>query len=242
MGRETGRRNCAAGGEVRRTALLLTAALLVAIASPPTPAAAEMLRCASHSLNRQEIADAAAVARRALPSSVHLVATGACWNPHSARVWLETSKVVTPEGVNQWWVVWCQGDESTWTCDAPKFKQAILVTLPVGDETRRVELSFDKPISLERARALTARALAIYGDPTARIPTCSGKDIEKPPSDPHGVAGPLLRVDPIGVTVSRHDTRDSVELEEVYLDFEFLRTEDDSAMQVPCWLGVIVVT
>jgi hypothetical protein len=88
MARATGRRYCSAGDRFRWGVALLPAALLVAAARP------------------------------ALPSSVHLVALGACWNPHSALVWLETSKVLTPEGVQEKWVVECQRDESTWKCDS----------------------------------------------------------------------------------------------------------------------------
>jgi hypothetical protein len=108
----------------------------------------------------------------------NLVATGACWNPDFARLGLETSKVRTPEGVQQWWVMLCERDDSNWSCDPPEFKQSILVTLPVCNETHRVELSFDTLTSLERARALAERALAIYADPTSRVPTCSSEDVE----------------------------------------------------------------
>jgi hypothetical protein len=223
--------------------VFFSAALLVAIAAPPLPAVAQMLRCASHSLSRQEIARAEAAARPALPSAIHLVAAGACWNPDFARVWLETPKVLTLEGVQQKWAVGCQRKESTWTCDAPEFKQVIVVTLQVGGDTRRVELNFDQGTSLRRARALAARALAIYADPTSRVPTCGDGTVENPPSDPHQSAGPYLRGDPIKVTVSRRDIRDSVELEDIYREFEFPRAEDDASMQqAPCWLDVIVVT
>ena len=243
MARAAANKFGSAGGRSRGGVAFLFAAVLVAIAARPMPAVAQMLRCASHSLSRQEIARAEAAARPALPSAVHLVSTGACWNPDFARVWLETSKVLTPEGVNQWWAVWCQRDESTWTCDPPEFKQSTLVNLPFGDQTRWVELSFDTSISLGRARALTARALAIYGDPMSRLSTCSNAGMEDPPSDPHDGAGSLLRADPIVVTVSRRETRDSVELEDVYRDFEFLaEAQDPEVQQAPCWLAEIVVT
>lgn len=234
--------NCPVGDGVRWVAVFLSAALVTATTAPPMPAAAQMLRCAGHSLSRQDIISAETAARPALPSSVHLVATGACWNHNSALVWFETSKVLTPEGVKQWWAERCQRDQSTWKCDAPEFKQAILVTLPFSDETRRVELSFDKLISLKRARALAARALAIYGDPTSRLPTCSNEGIENPPSDPHGIAGSVLRADPIVVPVSRTETRDSVTLEGVSRDFEFPALEDPAMPHAACWLAVIVVT
>jgi hypothetical protein len=207
------------------------------------PAVGQMLRCASHSLSVQEIARAEAVARAALPSSVRLVATGACWNVDFARVELDTPTVVTPERVKQNWTVWCQRDESTWACEPPEFKQAILVTLPVGNKTRRVELHFDKLTSLPRARALAERTLALYADPTSRVPTCGNGDVENPPSDPHRDTASFARADPIRVTVSRRDSTDSVELEDVYREFEFrAASEDPELQQVTYWLDVIVVT
>ena len=240
MARAIGHQSWTVGVVARCAAAFLAAAFVVSVLGPSPPAVAGQLRCASHSLSRQEIAHAEAVARPALPSRVHLVVTGACWNRDFARVGLETPKVLTPAGVQQKWVVWCNRYELAWTCDPPEFQQSILVTLPVANEVRRVELNFDKLISLERARALTARALAIYGDPAARIPTCSGEDIENPPSDPHGTDS-LARANPIHVTVSRNETKDSVELEEVYREFEF-PLSGEPEMQTPCWLDVIVVT
>lgn len=216
----------------------LPAAVLCAMAFQPIPAVAAQLRCASDSLNRNEIARAQAVARPALPASSQLAVAFACWNPDFARVGLETPKALTPDGVQQWWSVACQRDESTWACEPPEFNQFISANLPVRDQSHPVELSFGRGIALERARELASRALSIYADPASRLRDCGTiEDSPKGPVGMHRSDKQTSADEPFHVNVIRDGLMDSVWLDDVDVSISF----DPAGKQSPCWLDIVVV-
>jgi hypothetical protein len=235
------RRFCSAGGKTRWGAVLLAAAVLAVPALHPIPSAAAETDCASQSLNRQDIAKVEAVARPTLAPSIHLEVTYACWNPDHSRAEVSTPKVLTPEGVQQWWAVSCQRDESTWACDRPELKQFIAVDLAVEDQSHAVELSFGQGIPVARARSLAARALTIYADPEARIRDCSsieGRGIEPVRSHRHD-----KRASPTGpfhVNVLRDGSMDSVWLDDVDVRISFDAGNNPAGERGPCWLDIVV--
>src|ERR1700685_4195479 len=82
--------------------------LLAGLVGVPGKASAAALKCASHSLNREDASKAEAVARAALPGSARPFVSGACWNPRNSYAWIETRTSKMAEGVKQWWEVLCR--------------------------------------------------------------------------------------------------------------------------------------
>lgn len=199
---------------------------------------AAQMDCASYSLSRNEIARALAVARPTLPISVRLEVSFACWNPDHALAVLETSRVLTTEGVQQWWAVSCQRNESTWACDRPEFKQFIVVNLAVGDQPHAVELSFGKEIAGARARALAAQALTFYMDTGSPLRDCSTiEDSAKSPVGSHRGDKRMSAAEPFHVNVIRDGSTDSVWLNDVDVIISF----DPADKWSPCWRDIEIV-
>jgi len=235
------RRNLVNADASRRLIAFLSAAVLAGMSVLPVPTVAAELRCSSHSLKRDEIARAEAVARKAMPS-VHLALTDACWNPDQELAELATPQVRTPEGVLQWWAFSCQRDESAWTCDPPEFKQLIEADLPVSDQPHLVELSFDRGISLERARILASRALSIYSDPATRLRLCG--TIEESAAEPLTIHGTDKRTSDdasFHVKVTRDGLMDSVWLDDFDVKISFGASTNPADEQRPCWQSLVVV-
>jgi len=236
------RRFCSAGGAIRWGVVLLTAVVLAGPAAHPIPSAAAEMDCASQSLNRQDMAKVEAVARPALPASVRLQVTDACWNPDHSWAEVTTPKSRTPEGAQQWWAVSCQRNESTWTCDHPELKQFIAVDLAAGDQSHAVELSFGQGISVASARSLAARALTIYADPEPRIRDCSS--IEESGTAPARSRRHDKRAspaEPFHVNVIRDGLMDSVWLDDVDVRISFDAANNPAGERSPCWLDIAVV-
>jgi hypothetical protein len=222
--------------------VLLGAALLVGITTLAMPTFAAEARCAGHSLNRDEIAHAEAVARGVLASSAHLAVTDACWNGDFALAELATQKATTSEGVQQWWVVSCQREASTWTCDPPEFKQFIAGDLPVTGQPHLVELSFERSIPLSRARSLASRALSIYSDPASRLRPCG--TIEASTKEPVAIHRADKRASADGsfhVNVTRDGLMDSVWLDDVEVKISFDATTNPAQEHSPCWQNVVSI-
>jgi hypothetical protein len=112
-------------------ALALTVLLGLAV---PDIAHAQMLICASHSLNRDDANRLKIAARAVVPKSARVWVEGACLNPGGALGFVETRKVVTAEGVQQWWTLRCQRDAEDWECDAPGFKQFIATSIEAREQ------------------------------------------------------------------------------------------------------------
>lgn len=226
----------------RRRFGFLAAAVFAGSAILPIPTVAAVLRCASHSLTREEIARVEAVARADLPASGRLDVTFAYWNPGVAAAQLATRKSRTREGAQQWWAVSCQRNESTWTCDPAEFKQFMSVELPGGDQSHAVALSFGKGIPHARARSLASRALSIYLNPASRLPDCgTGVESGTRPVAPYRTDTRASAAEPFHVTVSRDGLTDSVALEDVEVNISFDATSNPVGEQSPCWESVVVV-
>ena len=222
---------------------LCTIALLWVILGVPGMVVAAELKCASHSLNRDDQSRVTAVARATLPHSVRLFISGMCWNPQNAYAWMETRRSINGQGVQQWWELSCGREQLEWQCDPAKFKQLIKLSLAIDNQLHELELSLDKGTTLERARLLAARALNTYTDPDSRLPGCE-------------IAGPKDRglVDvhrgnqlpsggkPIHVSLSRDGLVETVFLDDVSVAIEFPANTDDATPQASCWNDVVVVS
>src|SRR5580704_9859723 len=81
-------------------------------------AAAAVLKCASHSLNREDAFKVKAIARSSLPRSTQSSLSWACWNPENAYARIETRQSGTPDGVKRWWEILCRREgQAEWHCD-----------------------------------------------------------------------------------------------------------------------------
>ena len=222
-------------GATRWAITWLSAAVFAAMTVQPILAAAAPEICAAYSLSRNEMARALAAARPALPASLHVQVMDACWNPDHALADLETSRVLTTQGVQQWWAVSCQRSDSTWTCDRPDFKQFIVVNLAVGDRSHAVELSFGQEIALTRARALASQALTLYVDPESRLRDCNTiEDVAKSAVGSHRSDKRKSSAEPFHVNVIRDGSADSVWLNDV----DVIISVDPVGGRSPCWRDI----
>jgi hypothetical protein len=82
-------------------AIALAALLGVAV---PGVARAQTLICARHSLGHDDANQLKVAARAVVPKSAHIFIESACVNPGRALRFVETQRIVTAEGVRQWWL------------------------------------------------------------------------------------------------------------------------------------------
>lgn len=204
---------------------------------------AQMLKCASRDLDRDDRNKLKAAARALVPRSEVLV-MGACRNPGRALGFVETDRTFTPERIKQWWTLSCARKEQNWTCDPPEFKQSIKLSLRIGNAVRHVALGFDHEIPLDRAKSLISQAMTLYADPKASLESCSPDRSE----DQRWQAMHLqyrrqFELGPIHATVHREGGHDTVTLHDIFVDFRFPINADDAAESPGvCWLEFIVVT
>ena len=209
----------------------------------PRVGQAGMLKCETDWLYDYDEMALRAAALKVLPKSVHLVVTGACRNPDWAYGFIETKKITTQEGVQQWWQFNCQREPRMWKCEQPEFKQLFALSVSIAGVSHLVELSFGKESSLERVRDLASRAIEVYADPVSRLPACGTKGLKE--SDQLGKwdhHGPLPTGDnAIHISVSS-DAKDSVDLDDVDVRIEFRPTADTAGFEAECWWIVVIVT
>jgi hypothetical protein len=219
-------------------------ALLWAMLLVPGMAGAAELKCGSDSLKREDQSRVTAVARAALPSSARPFFTRMCWNPRNAYAWMETSRSISAQGVEQWWEISCQREEVEWQCDPAKLKQLINVTLAIDNQLHELEVNLDKNTTLERARVFAARALDTYTDPGSRLPGCEiAAPKDRSLMDVH--RGGLLPSGgkPIHVSLSRDGLIETVFLDDVSVAIEFpADTDDAAAPKASCWNDIVVVS
>lgn len=228
---------------VSRT-LIVALIVLIALTGAPKAAIAAAIQCESRSLSRDDQSRVETVARAALPRSVPLVISVACWNPREARAAVQTRTTITSDGVEQWSQVLCRREDFDWECDPAEFRQLIKRSLAIGGQSHDVELTFDKDTSLARALVLAARALTLYADPNSRLPGC---EISAPKDrqlvDVHRAYELPPVGQPIHVTLSRDGVIESVFLDDVSVVLEFRADADGAAKtQATCWNDAVVVS
>jgi hypothetical protein len=222
--------------------IALAVALLLGVAAPEI-AQAGMRKCEDHFLDADDDMRLRAAALKVLPKSVHLDEVGACWNPRNAYAWISTKKGTSIEGVQQWYEFPCSRKAQPWRCDPPEFKQLTTVSLRGGDITQHVTLSFDQQTSLERAKLLAVRALTIYADPTARLPSCLSDDSKDERSlTLHWQYRHPVESDPVHVSVSRNEKIDTASLDDVSVNIGFpVGPEETEVSSGPCWNEFVIV-
>lgn len=204
---------------------------------------AEMRKCEDHFLDADDEMRLRAAALKVLPKAAHLDEVGACRNPRNAYAWISTKRGTSIEGVQQWYEFPCSRRAQPWQCDAPEFKQLITLSLRAGDVTRQITLSFGQETSLERAKLLAVRALTIYADPTARLPSCLSDDSKDERwLTLHWQYRHPVESDPVHVSVSWNEKIDTVSLEDVSVNIGFpIGPDETAAPSGPCWNEFVIV-
>lgn len=227
-------------GFVIGAALALLVLLEVVV---PGVARAQTLICASHSLSRDDDHRLKVAARAVVPKSAHILIESSCVNPGRALGFVETQKVVTAEGVRQWWTTICRRGAKEWGCDAPEFKQFIATSVEVGGKSHSVELSFDQGSSLEHVRVLAARAIEVYADPASQLPECGKKEPKESDQlrnwkhhDPLPLADNVIRI-----SIS-NDATNSVDFDDFAVSIQFRPSADNAGFEAECWSIYMIVT
>jgi hypothetical protein len=220
----------------------LTVAVLFGLTAPRVGHAG-MRKCEDHFLDADDDMRLRAAALKALPKSAHLDEVGACRNPRNAYAWISTKKVLSIEGVQQWYEVTCSRKAQPWQCDPAEFKQSFAMSVKVAGVSHLVELSFGKEFSLERARALASRAIEAYLDPTSQLPLCGVSSLEEAYRlRAQSSLSPLPSGEKaIHVSVS-NEAKDSVALDDVNVRIDFRPSADAAGSEAACWWQLIVVT
>jgi hypothetical protein len=206
----------------------------------PGSASAGAYKCEDRSLDDIDEMQVRAAALRVLPKAAHLGEVVPCRNPDSAHARIPTKKILSIEGVLQWYEFTCFREAQPWKCDAPEFNQSITYALVVNGVSRVVALSFDKEFSLARARELSQKALEIYVDPTLRLSECELGGVKKPDLvDLRN--GNLPPADtPIDVNVNHEETAEAVWLRDVEVEIRFPPVAHGSDAAELCWNDIIV--
>lgn len=232
----------AANGNAARCLLSTWVVLVILGASTftlvPSSARAQVLPCASHHLSADDRTAVGMTAQAVLPRDARPVISFPCRNPDSASTWITTPKVRTADGVQQWRQFSCSRGDGPWQCEAPDFKQQIIVSLIIREKPHRVEINFDEATSPGRARALAERALEVYADPSTQMAACDHGTFQA-----HDDSLPSFWTKPIAVTVSHDGVQDQVYLEGTDVVLEFSgTTADRDKLELLCWGTKIVVT
>ena len=225
---------------VARLGAPLAGAVFLAL-SVPEMARAAMLKCASHSLNRDDASRLKVAARVTLPKSVRVLVEGACLNPGRAIGFIETQKVFTKEGVRQWWTMICRRDADDWSCDPPEFEQTIGISVKMDGQSREVELSIGKNVPLELGRALASRSIEIYADRDSRLPSCGGSQSnEKDQLRSKYNHQSFPSIGKLHASVE-DDSKRSVTLDDVGVTIDFRSPAYGPSLEAACWWDVIIV-
>lgn len=228
----------------RLSAIAIFEVILAPFAVVPEKALADVLQCASRSLHPDDERRLIASAGALLPPDAEPFVAHPCGNPSSAQAEILTAHVKVATGVIHWWELACQRGSAEWKCDPAVLKQFIDTRLLVGGKPRRVELSFDKDTTLNRAKRLSSRALTLFADPASRLPRCkTGAGNESAAADLHWSGKLPAGTKPIHVSVSHDEGAAAVWLEDVSVDIDFPASEDDATnSRALCWNKIVLVT
>ena len=226
------------GGCVAASVLFLVAVVV------PRDAAAQMLKCESHSLGMDDEASLRAKARALLSKSTRIETVDSCRNPTRARAWMTTRHTKTAEGVAQWWELSCQREAVIWGCDPPAFKQLFEMLALVGDRQRDIALTFDRETPLSEAQSRASKALALYVDPVANPPECPASTAVDSEWAKLREKNPLPRGnEAIHVTVTLDQGVHSVMLNDIDIEIRWpLGGADSASGSEACWQVWVVVT
>jgi hypothetical protein len=222
----------------------IISALIVAVlfgVGVPVSASAGAYKCEDRFLDDIDEMQLRAAALQVLPKSTHLDAVAPCRNPDSAHARISTKKILSIEGVQQWYEFTCSTEAQPWKCAPPEFKQVIPLSMTVGGVSRLVALSFDKEFSFARARTLPQKALEIYADSSVRLPQCD-LGVGRRPDLENLRNGDLPPADTaVDVNVNHEGDVVAVWLRDLQLEIQFPNTTAGAnAPDAPCWNMVIV--
>ena len=144
--------------------LLLTWALV-------PPVQAQVLRCQSQHLGKQDRSRVLTIIRSILPRGVTLDGSlRECRNPGSAYTWVSTPPRPATDGAVEWWTLRCYRGRYKWSCDSAEHHLGMDFDAAVTGVTRHIHTDIIGEIGLQRARELTTQTLQLLQDPTSAAP------------------------------------------------------------------------
>ncbi len=153
--------------------VLVVAVLFVALLDS-THVRAAARRCGANHLEPAERDDVLHRARRVVPRDAgSLFLDSACWNRDSASAWFRTPTVVDPDGVHWWWVVRCERDTRSWSCDPAKRQRRIEVSVADVEKPAALMGSFPDNMSTSRAKAILVATATLVMNAEMPLPPCT---------------------------------------------------------------------
>jgi hypothetical protein len=186
-------------------------------------------------------------AQTAVPGIVFDGTSHYCRNPADATAWLESRHHTAADQALEWWSVVCNRNRIDWACDVPTLHRQVDITQPIAGAAHRVTIQFDQYTPIERARALTRRAIDMFwADAESEVPRQCSQPVQ---SD--RTAWELTRKEyqrelsssPLFATVSTDDRASEVLLfSNGGPAFDFKPGSGASDLDFDCWTMWIVVT
>lgn len=136
------------------------------------PAQAQVLKCQSGHLGKQDEKRVLTLIRTLLPRGVELDGSPSeCRNPGWAQVWVSTRHRPTGDGATEWWVQVCRRESRKWSCDRTEHHLEVDFDTTLSGINRHIKTQFGADVGVQRARELTVRAFQLLQDPGAVAPT-----------------------------------------------------------------------
>jgi hypothetical protein len=229
-----------------RTHPPLAAGLIAALSLSGSTATveAQMFRCSSNHLNHSDQSGLAAAMRSALPHGVVIDSQPSiCWNPDSARSWLETRHKPNPEGFDEWWELSCSREQASWSCDHPAQKRELKMQRLVGGTMRKLIVEFNSDTSVGQARNLVGQVFDLFETGAAMPKECGGGTTNAWTQEKERF-GPKPADSELDISITRDKQEVNVELgRSSGLEFTFdLDAQPSGQATLRCWAEWVVVT
>jgi hypothetical protein len=155
--------------------LLLTWALV-------PPVQAQVLRCQSQHLGKQDRSRVLALVRSVLGAEVNGFETE-CRNPGRALVWVSTPRHPATDGAVEWWTLSCNRRWYKWSCGSAERHLGLDFDAVVTGVTRHIKTEILGEVGIQRARELTTLSLQLLQDPTSAAPAHQCGPLAQPEKD-----------------------------------------------------------
>lgn len=121
--------------------------------------------------------------------------------PERTSVRIESARSRNPDGVQEWWTVYCSRlkGRQQWDCAAER-QRVIELRVTVAGAERKIELTPAADMTASAARELALRAIALLDDPSAAPPRCAdySVDDQKSWAGMRASLGTQIRMEPAG--------------------------------------------
>ena len=148
------------------------------------PVQAQVLKCQSQHLGKQDRSRVLAIVRSVLPPSAEVNGFEIeCRNPGRAHVWVSTPRRPVADGAMEWWTLGCNRGRYKWSCDSAERHLGIDFDAVVTGVTRHIHTEILGEVGLQRARELTTLSLQLLQDPTSAAPAHQCGPLAQPEKD-----------------------------------------------------------